>query len=184
MTHSAGLDLAHRAIFLCRMNQDIHSEKKGRYGFWDRALRIGVGFLAVLSLTLSVISCFQGVWSVWSWLSAGFSGLSAIAAITLNVVPAGDWEKHHLDLFRRWTSLRRRWENLQLRMESCDPNTDVDRYQRDELEELSAEKHYIEADEPTVDDAVREKHYKRLCAIYAAEKAQEAESPPAVAPTT
>ena len=87
------------------MNQRYHQRRAGRFAWWDRGFRVGIGVLSAVSAGLAVAAANNSVSHVEGYSVAIAIVVAGIGA-TLNVLPFGDWEKSHVDLFRRWTDLR------------------------------------------------------------------------------
>ncbi len=87
--------------FTAGMNARYHQREEMYWGRWDRGIRIAVGILAVFGLVFATPSM-----DVWH-LGLATAIISLIAAAVLNILPVGDWEKRHGELFRLWSDLRR-----------------------------------------------------------------------------
>lgn len=121
-------------------NQRYHTKLSRLWAICDKGTRIAVGILATLSFGLAYAGSNT---SMAIWLAF----LSALTAILVNVIPFGEWEKTHRDLFRRWTDLRQRWEALEIKTERL-PQEKVPDHLLDLIEELNATSHRIEGGEP------------------------------------
>jgi hypothetical protein len=100
MTYGEYKRRLHELKFTCGMNMRYHHCLEWRWGMADKIVRIIVGVLAIFGL----------VYAVPDFLNP-LSGLiiavvSLVAAAVLNIVPVGDREKHHGELFRLWGDLR------------------------------------------------------------------------------
>jgi hypothetical protein len=88
-------------ITTCAMNQKYHHTLEWRYGMADKVIRIVVGVLAVVGLAAAFGGPDHHTADIW------LAVVSLVAALALNIVPVGDREKHHGELFRLWSDLRR-----------------------------------------------------------------------------
>lgn len=141
MNRIEGFKVANRGSYTARMNQLYHTNLTWWFGVTDRCLRIIVGILAVTSAVLA-----QSDHSGWGF---GLAMFTALMAVVLNVLPVGEWEKNHLDLFRRWSNVRRQWERMEMSISSItDITKDLTKPVVEEMNELNAEKLRIESDEP------------------------------------
>jgi hypothetical protein len=86
-------------------NQRYHQRRANYWLWWDRAVRIAVGIMAVGAFSLSIVTAFTHPVLV-DIASIAVAFTAASAAVALNVLPLGEWAAQHLDLFRRWTDLR------------------------------------------------------------------------------
>ena len=102
MTRDEFLTEQYKVSFIAGMNQRYH-QRRASYWRWDRGVRVAVGFLAVGGLVLSFATVTH---EGWDWLSITIAAVAAVAAIILNIVPIGDWQRDHVSLFRSWTDLR------------------------------------------------------------------------------
>lgn len=83
------------------------------------------------------------------WLALAASA----AAIVLNIVPLGAWDRDHVDWFRRWTDLREELDGLILNSEEDTPTDEA--IQR--LKEAEAKIHRISATEPLVNKSLKDR---------------------------
>src|SRR5207249_9315281 len=74
--------------------------------------------------------------------------VSVIVAIALNIIPIGDWEKTHAELFRSWSDLRKDAEVEATKACSLDPKDSVPPHVADRLCDLTNKEHSLDADEP------------------------------------
>lgn len=135
------LDSAYDGSYIASFNQRYHTKMARFWAIADRSIRVVVGVLATISFGLTLASNS----AVGVAVSVAF--LSALAAILVNVVPFGEWEKTHRDLFRRWTDLRQRWESADIKARALESGP-VPAYLLDLAEELNTALHRIEAEEP------------------------------------
>lgn len=84
-------DEVYRLKFMCGFNHRYHQIVAARWRNIDRALRIALGLLAVVGLTLSM----PGIDFGWWGFAVAFVSLAV--AVILNILPVGDWEKSHND---------------------------------------------------------------------------------------
>lgn len=82
------------------INQRYHQRMEWRWGVGDKSLRILVGLLAAASVVLGLVG------ADWAAVSVGVSCAGLGAAIALNVIPTGEREKFHGELFHCWSGLR------------------------------------------------------------------------------
>jgi len=92
-------DMRHLHFTAC-MNQRYHQRLSARWGIADKSVRILVGVLSVICLLFTVASRSDSIWEIL----AGF--VAVVIALALNVVPTGERELHHNNLFTQWTDLR------------------------------------------------------------------------------
>lgn len=138
-------------------NQRIYQHKASWWTGCDRACKIVVATLAVSSLCLSIWSVTpQG--ASWITTSIVVSGMGALSAIALNVLPFGDWASRHNALHQRWSDLREDVDSMVFAVKG-----DPTQAQIAHLKDLDAKYHRICASEPKCRDALI-KHY------YAEEK--------------
>src|SRR5260370_25508840 len=82
----------------CGINQRYHQLLQWRFTWLDRIMKIAVGFLAALGFWFAIAD--RAPWGFIVGL------VSLFAALALNVIQFGEWDKDHLDLFRQWTAWR------------------------------------------------------------------------------
>jgi hypothetical protein len=146
MTNSEYQKRLYELIYTCEMNQLYHQILEWRFGFADKALKIIVGILAVAGAVLAV----PGLPSSWAWTGFYVAGLSAAFAVALNVIPIGDKEKIHGELFRLWTDLLK--DALQEEHKTCekDEGKEAHALHDSRLRELLAKKESLNASESAV----------------------------------
>ena len=144
MTAQEYREKLHELIVTCGFNTRYHQVLAQRWKRWDRNIRILVGALAAFGLLFSVPGFECHPW--WGLVTAF---LSLIAAVALNILPVGDWEKAHGELFRLWVDLRRDVANEKFRASEVGEDEGkaapklVDR-----LCELDQKSHSLDAQEP------------------------------------
>ncbi len=129
--------------FTAGFNQRYHQICEWRYGIADKSVRIAVGVLAIASL---VATAMRGGWLADH--SLGVSVIALIAAIILNVIPLGEREKFHGELFHRWTDLRKDAELQLVRVDAAKEMDVADDHICERLRELIARCNDIDAQEP------------------------------------
>jgi hypothetical protein len=140
-------ELQHRYYLLnvtCGINQRYHNLLQWRFSWLDRILKIAVGFLATFGL---ILAC-PGM--DWPPLGLVVAFISLVVAIALNVIPVGEWDKRHLDLFRQWSTLRKEAEvdwNKTDDIEGEDP--EITKTYRDRIIEITNREHDLHAAEPS-----------------------------------
>ena len=100
----------------CAMNELYHQRMESRCQWWDRSIRIAVMVLAIAGLILAVPDLTN------AWIGFGVGIIALIAAAILNIVPVGDWAKHHGEMFRLWCDLRGDADREHLK--TCDMGTE------------------------------------------------------------
>jgi len=136
------------------MNQRYHQFKTTRWAMWDRGFRILVGLFAVAGAILTSITAAVPE-SSWIPVSIVIAALAAFLAVVLNVLPFADWERDHLDLFRRWADLR---EEVDALLFDIDGATNDDMPER--LKRIECKGTRIDALEPAPDETFLKKCYK------------------------
>ena len=99
-----------------------------------------MGLLAVASLVLLFVA---PTYTGWGTKAIFVALASAFFAICLNVVPLGDLQRDHVDLFRRWTDLREEIDTLGIGTGGQVADEFVNHLQR-----LEAKLHHICGSEP------------------------------------
>lgn len=114
MTNLQALESLHCSRFTAGISQRYHQIMEWRWSAADKFLRIFVGVLAVLGLWASL----KG--SSFAWHSEAIAVVSMLIAVALNVVPAGDREKYHGEMFRRWSDLRTAVDAIESKVKADD----------------------------------------------------------------
>jgi hypothetical protein len=126
--------------FTAGFNVRYHHRLEAFYGRWDKAIRIAVGVLAVPGLLLAVKD------------EPPFGVIVAIvamaAAVVLNIIPVGDWEKRHGELFRLWSDLREDADLAELGCCDLGDAGQATEHAADRLAELTGKSHRLNAAEP------------------------------------
>lgn len=89
-------DLSHT----CVMNHRYHQAYELYWGRWDKSVKAILAILTVIGLVLSVPQIDL------PWTDLWFAIAIAFIAFFMNIVPVGDWEKEHGEMFRLWSDLR------------------------------------------------------------------------------
>jgi len=134
-------------------SQRIHQDAAALWTRRDRISKIVVAALAVTSLCLSVWSAAVSSPSLTA-VSIAISAIGALAAITLNVLPFGDWASQHNALYQRWSDLRADVDAL-----IFDIRGDPTQGQVARLKDLDTKYHRLCSVEPKIADALIERHY-------------------------
>lgn len=92
------------------MNTRYHHQMMWWLGAADKLLRIIIGVVAVVGIFLAIKA--EAYPNAGIWLAV----ISAVLAFILNVVPLGDWEKSHVDLFRSWSDIRSEAELSEMKL--------------------------------------------------------------------
>ena len=142
MTRDEFRDEQFRISVIAGMNQRYHQARVGFWSRWDRVIRIVVALLAVAGFTLATMALVVETSSL-DLSAVVVAGLAAFGAVVLNVVPLGNEELRHQDLFRRWTDLREDTDALLF-----DLNGRVTAAQVSQLKVLDAKVHRICGAEP------------------------------------
>ncbi len=143
MTNSEYQKRLYELTHTCEMNQLYHQILEWRFGFADKTLKIIVGILAVAGAVLAV----PGLQATWAWTGFYVAGLSAAFAVALNVIPVGDKEKTHGELFRLWSDLLN--DALQEEHKTCEKDEDKEAQalHNSRLGELLAKRELLNASE-------------------------------------
>lgn len=143
MTQDDFLDKQYELSVVAGMNQRYHQ----RYAtFWwriDTAAKIITAILAVIGAMLAVAATFkEHPESIDRW-AVTIASLAAVAAVILNVIPFGTWEKEHRDFLRQWTDLRLDTEAI---LGECDG--EPEHHHACEIRRIDAKRHGICGEEP------------------------------------
>ena len=98
MTYEKYRDKLHNLTFTAGMNCRYHQILEFRWSVWDKLIRVAIVVLALADVLLSALEVHY--WALGVAVAAG------LIAIVLNIIPFGDWEKQHGELFRLWNDLR------------------------------------------------------------------------------
>jgi hypothetical protein len=121
------------------MNQRYHQHEAYKQWWRDTAAKIVTAVFAVLGLSLAIVSAFSSS-ALVDGAGISVSLVAAIAAVFLNVVPYGTWEKDHVDCFRRWTDIREDVDSLEFEItDGSEPTKEAIA----RLRELEAKAHRI-----------------------------------------
>lgn len=178
--------LVYELSFTSGMNQQYFQTMEGDWSWWDTAAKIVVAVTALLSLVATCIDEFRRaskktvddqppagrlafLWQIWCWIthaprdwswSIKWGVVAAIAATTLNIIPAAERARTFGNLYRQWTSLRQQTDELLFDLDSTKKDADPiamcgeERYRR--LIVLRAQ---IEALEPEPNQKLVQKCY-------------------------
>jgi hypothetical protein len=143
MTNNEYQTRLYELINICEINQLYHQRLEWRFGFADKALKIIVGVLAVAGAVLAV----PGIPTSWTWAAFIVASLSAVFAVALNIIPVGDKEKSHGEMFRLWSDLLK--DALQEEHKTCEMESgkDVPKSVDEHLRELIGKKECLNASE-------------------------------------
>ena len=136
--------------FTAGMNQRYHQDDAQRWARLDRGVRILVGLLTTLGVALLPFP----VWSAAMTIGA------AIAAVVSAVVPVGDWNRVHLDLFRRWSDLRQDVDSVMIRLNK-DASGAAPEHLVERFKEMTAKKVGLNALEPAPHEKRLERAYQQ-----------------------
>lgn len=136
------------------MNQRYHQSKASRWARFDRSFRIAVGVAAVGGAMMSVVTATTNGWG-WDALSITIASIAAGIGVSLNVVPFGDWERQHVDYFRRWSDLREEVDALEFEIADKPTATQTAR-----LKNLDAKANRICGLEPKADEKLLNECYE------------------------
>src|SRR5712692_1310115 len=139
-------------IYQCGMNQCYHQRTAAVLGRWDKGIRITIGILAVVGLVLAVPTLKI------SKIDVGTTGLvtaivSLVAAVILNIVPVGDREKLHGELFRLWSELLKDATVEECKVCEAVSDDSADEHAFDRLKELLSKAGSLNADEPAPNES-------------------------------
>lgn len=144
----------YRISFTAGMNQRYHQSRAQLWARMDRGFRIAVGLFSVAGASLAVVTATSDSIG-WDAASILIAGLAAVVAIILNVLPFGDWERWHVDLFRRWTDLREEIDALLFELNGAPDEMLIGR-----LKQQDAKVHRICGLEPHPNEALLRKCYR------------------------
>ncbi len=132
----------YRLTYVSSLNQRYHAKLRRFWAIADRAIRIIVGMLAVAAAIFAVPPLETPWPSLWVAIAA------AVAAFVLNVVPVGDWEKIHAELFRLWSDVRKDAEQTDLRARGLPPDQPIPEHLEERVIELAGKEHSLDSNEP------------------------------------
>lgn len=142
ITNDEFLDHQFHLSMTAGMNQRYHQSYATFWWRWDTSVKVVMAISAVASALFSIATLFPVEPAIAS-LSATLSVVSAFAAVAMNVIPFGTWEKEHRDFLRQWTDIREDVEALRF---AC--GNDPQEQHRHELQKLDAKIHRICGQEP------------------------------------
>lgn len=128
-------------IITCDVNQRYHQTTAWNWKAFDRITKILVAVMAVAALCLTVAHD-ESI----HVLEIIFGSIASIAAIALNVVPFGEYEKSSDEMFHSWSDVRKDAEIQSLKFSSV---VDISECMIERLGELVAKVHSLNAIEPT-----------------------------------
>ena len=128
-------------IFHCDINQRYHQKTAWIWKACDRSAKILVAVMAVTALCLTIAHGESSV--VRFEIASGC--IAVLAAIALNVVPFGEYEKTSDEMFHSWSDLRKDAEIQSLKVSNV---TDISDCMVERLEELIGKQHSLNAIEP------------------------------------
>lgn len=102
----------------------------------DRAVKIGVSFLAVLGLVVSNSHAY--------WVGV----VSLFLSMALNILPFSDWRYHHHLLFQQWTELRSRLLVVMLEIQNLPVEKALPKGLLKKMKRLRKRDHQLSANEP------------------------------------
>jgi hypothetical protein len=108
-------------------------------------VKITTAAAAVVGVILSIATAGNSASPNLVWWSVALSIATTIAAVALNVLPFGNWEKEHRDLFRQWTDIR---EDLDALLFDCPADGSPDVRTICDLKKLDAKIHRVCGQEP------------------------------------
>jgi hypothetical protein len=149
MTRDEFLDKQYELSVQAGMNQRYHQKYTRFWRRLDTAIKIITAAAAVVSAMLASATMVPNPDPRLMWGSLILAVVTTIAAVALNVLPFGGYEKDHRDLFRQWTDIR---EDLEALLFDCDG--DPSPHNLCELKKLDAKAHRICGQEPSPNDKV------------------------------
>lgn len=144
MTRDDFLDQQFKLSVQAGMNQRYHQAYATWWCIWDRLVKIVTAAAAVIGVMLSVATYGPQASVALSQAEIVLAIVTTIAAVALNVVPVGNWEQTHRDLFRQWTDLR---EDIDALLFDCEG--EPDQHILCELRKLNAKIHRVCGQEPS-----------------------------------
>jgi len=123
-------------------NQRYHHLLEWWWGAIDKTVRIAVGVIAVLSFWAAFPNSTSPGAAFW----IGLTGV--VVALFLNVIPLGDREKFHGEMFRRWSDLRADTEVLEVKIGDKAADDSAGPGIADRILELIGKEQQLHADEP------------------------------------
>lgn len=127
--------------YACGVNQRYHKILEWRWGMGEKAVKVLMGVMAVCGLIVTM----PDMASLRVEVAIGI--LSVISALALNVMPLGDREKFHGEMFRRWSDLRSDVETEDVKVERKVRTDRAGDVCIERLEELLAKKVSLNASE-------------------------------------
>ena len=147
MTNRELKDRLDDLIYTCGMNARYHQQTAANRGSWDKGIRITVGILAVAGLVFAVPNLKMGTLDV-PLVGLFVAIISLVVAVILNIVPVGDREKLHGELFRMWSELRKDAEMEEYKVCEADPDAQAPEHSFERVRELAGKSLALDADEP------------------------------------
>lgn len=136
------LDCQYKLSVCTEMNQRYHQSRASVWSYWDRGFKIAVAILSTAGAVLAFATLYEAS-NGYMLTSVAVAVSASLAGILLNVFPFSDWQRDHVDLFRRWTDLREEIDVLLFEVKDT-PNTQ----QLSRLTQLEAKYHRICGAEP------------------------------------
>lgn len=128
-------------ILICDVNQRYHQKTAWIWKACDRTAKILVAVMAVAAFCLTIAHGGVAI----RVLELIFGAVAVLAAIALNVIPFGEYEKTSDEMFHSWSDLRKDAEIQSLKLSNV---ADVSECMIERLEELTAKQHSLNAIEP------------------------------------
>jgi hypothetical protein len=100
------LEKQYEISVIAGMNQRYHQSYATWWWRWDASAKATTAILAVIGAMLSVAATYPDHAPIIDTCGVAFASLAAVAAVVLNIVPFGTWEKEHRDLLSQWTDVR------------------------------------------------------------------------------
>jgi hypothetical protein len=130
---------------ICGMNHRYHQAYATFWRAWDRCIKIVVVIMTVVSLVMSVPG-FDYPWTAL-WLAV----ISSVAAFAMNIIPVGDWDKEHSEMYRLWSDLRSDVDAEELKVCMKSEDDTVNGNVIDRLTELQTKSNALHSMERSVD---------------------------------
>ena len=128
--------------FTTGSNQRYHHCLEWWWGAIDKTVRIAVGVIAVLGFWTAFPNAATASAAFWIGL------IGVVIALFLNVIPLGDREKFHGEMFRRWSDLRAESEVLEVKIGDKEASDSAGQAITERVLELIARENQLHADEP------------------------------------
>lgn len=160
-------DIASNMSFTAAINQRYHQALASSNEGWEAFVQGGVGLLAVLSLSATIVAAYRGWhpifgtkrarWKAWNTVSMALGASAAVFAIWLNVISYAETARFHREMLLRWSELRRDSDRLVARVTTTSEDAADLAALSEQAIYLQARKNDINALEGAPDDELLER---------------------------